>query len=223
MAKERDGMPSLLFETCEDESMLEVLFAKATDLEVRDDEGLTPLAWAIFTRNIVMAQFLLARNVNIETRDNQVQNDDNFTPLALTVVRNHYTATKVLMDNRANVNYRQPNGRAVSHMAVERASRDIIALLLEADTTIVDVVDNDGFSPLSFAVITPMWYAKNQAKDERLIQILLRHSAEDLDVDDSDNPDSDDDLGPSVALPEKESKRRLSNDASDTLPRKRRH
>ncbi|EHK19906.1 uncharacterized protein TRIVIDRAFT_156018, partial [Trichoderma virens Gv29-8] len=160
-----------------------------------------------------------------------------------------YTATKVLMDNRANVNYRQPNGRAILHMAVERASRDIIALLLEADTTIVGVVDNDGFSPLSFAVMCgnhdavttllaigkvdiesadnfgrmPMWYAKNQAKDERLVQILLRHSTEDLDVDDSDNPDSDDDLGPSVALPEKESKRRLSNDASDTLPRKRRH
>ncbi|OPB44479.1 hypothetical protein A0O28_0027980 [Trichoderma guizhouense] len=297
MAKDNDGRT--LFGHA-DETILEILFAKATNLKVEDEAGRTPLAWAAATKNIMLASFLLKRDVDIEARDHigmtpffsgvitgntvilellltynaslETRDDCNqtpligmaitgdgpmikfllsknadmeakchegLTPLARAVLSNHYEAAKILVDNGANVNHQVSRGQTILHVAAAKASWNIASLLLESATIDFNPMDDIGRSPLSYAAKfgnydvvkallttgkvdiestdelsrTPMWYAKNEAKDERLVQLLLSYGAKELDDDYFTNGSSE--RYESV-------KRRLSNETSDSPPFKRR-
>ncbi|KAK4071259.1 uncharacterized protein Triagg1_6290 [Trichoderma aggressivum f. europaeum] len=211
-----------------------LLLTHNASLETKDDCDRTPLICAARVGDGPMIKFLLSKNVDIEAKCHE-----GLTPLGYTIFSDHYEAGKILVDNGANVNHQIIRGLTILHLAATKASRKIASLLLESATIDVDPMDDTGRSPLSHAAEngnydvakallttgkvdiestdefsrTPMWYAKNEAKDERLVQLLLSYGAKELDDSYFTNGSSE----------EHESvKRRLSNESSDSPPFKRR-
>ncbi len=83
---------------------------------------------------------------------------DGFTPLMIAAAMGKVDFAEFLINNGANVNMRSYTGLTAMHRAAQEGHTQIILLLSEADA-LIDMPDNEGFTPLMKAVTANKLFA----------------------------------------------------------------
>jgi ankyrin repeat protein len=78
---------------------------KAVDLESRDDNGQTPLSWAVQYGRKAVVELLVSKGVNLESRDNEGQ-----TPLSWAARDGRKAIVELLVEKGANIDSKDNSG-----------------------------------------------------------------------------------------------------------------
>ncbi|KAG9391473.1 Ankyrin repeats (3 copies) [Carpediemonas membranifera] len=139
------------------------------------DDGATPLYIACVSGETKSVRFLLN-----EGADPNVRTNTGRTPLIAAVFEGFTTIIGLLLDAGADCTVALPSGCSALHIAADRGFVDIAEMLLNADPDMVDVADDDGWSPLH----TAAYY--NQ---DRIVALLIKAGATlDLVTEDERTP-----------------------------------
>lgn len=91
-------------------------------------DGFTPLHLAVFFGRRDVAEFLLARNPNVNA---VAHNPIKVTPLHSAAAGNHYEISAALIAHGADVNARQEGGFTPLHSAAQNGNLELVDLLLK--------------------------------------------------------------------------------------------
>ncbi|CAG9939384.1 unnamed protein product [Clonostachys rosea f. rosea IK726] len=178
------------------------------DVDVRDNKGRTPLLWAVEDgREAVVKLLLDTGKIDVDVRDNKGR-----TPLSWAVMRGREAVIKLLLDTgKVDVDGRTPlswaaegsywagedgseavvkllldtgEGRMPLSWAVMRGREAVIKLLLDTGKVDVDVRDNKGRTPLSWAAEGSYWAGEDGS--EAVVKLLLDTGEVDIDARDNE-------------------------------------
>jgi ankyrin repeat protein len=124
---------------------MEFLLDKGVDINVRDNNGKTPLHDAAGLGNLKAMEFLLDKGVDINVRDNNGK-----TPLHDAAGLGNLKAMEFLLDKGVDINVRDNNGRTPLHDAAGLGNLKAMEFLLDKGVDI-NVRDNNGRTPLHMA------------------------------------------------------------------------
>ncbi len=126
--------------------ILRLLVEQKADLEIRDDSGRTPLAWAIMRdAGVEVVGALLDSGANIETADRF-----GWTPLLYAAQVGNTEVVASLLARNAALPIATPNGRRLLQLAVQNGMTHLLSLLI-AKGADVRTVDQDGTTLLHAA------------------------------------------------------------------------
>lgn len=94
-----------------------------TDVNIRTDQGETPLMLAALTNQLELARLLIARGADV--------NQTGWTPLHYAATNGHLEMIGLLLDNSAYIDAESPNGSTPLMMAARYGSPQAVKLLLE--------------------------------------------------------------------------------------------
>jgi ankyrin repeat protein len=152
-------------------AMLETLLAHAADINVKDENGFTPLYYAVFSKeplNTGILRILLQNGADTNFRVKDVE------PLLTAVVRkltSSVEVAQVLLRNGADVDTTDYNGRTALHVAVERHHTVAIKPLYEYNEDMAALDDEYGTTPLLLAI------PPARTSGTEVIEMLLKHGA----------------------------------------------
>lgn len=86
------------------------------------------------------------------------KDSDGYTPLMIAAALGKAEFAEFLINNGANVNERSYKGLTAMHRAAQEGHTQIILLLSEADA-LIDIPDNEGFTPLMKAIMAEKFFA----------------------------------------------------------------
>lgn len=96
----------------------------------KDDEGNTPLHYAIYYDNLELIELLLKqKNIKVNAK-----NEKGFAPLHIVILGNSINSLNILeylLDNGANINVQDKNGHTPLHVAISQNDIEVIEMLLE--------------------------------------------------------------------------------------------
>ncbi len=141
------------------------------DVDCQSGNGSTPLHSAARQGHLGIVQLLLARNVEINPRDNS-----GYTPLLLASEGGHLGVVRVLLDHNADANVRRYDGRTALHFAARNGHLDISRILLERSAEVDARSQHLRCTPLLLA---------SQFGHVDIVRLLLSHDA-DLEARDND-------------------------------------
>jgi ankyrin repeat protein len=143
-SKANGGTPLHYAAAHDHKDVAEVLLAYKADVNARDDDGLTPLFWAVEWGPSVV-ELLLVNHADVNAKDN-----DSLTPLheATRMGRKHLV--ELLVAYKADVNIKDSRGLTPLHIAAAYDRTDVAEFLL-ANKAKVDAKANDGRTPLHVA------------------------------------------------------------------------
>jgi ankyrin repeat protein len=136
------------------------------ELELKDDEGCTPLHIAVLAGRVEVSQLILRHSMDLDVRDVE---GDNLLHMA--AWKRRFEVAQMLLEHEAmKVFVNMPNGRGRTplHIASEYDHPGIVALLLKFDAD-VDAQDYDNTTPLLHAI---QFYGSGEAA-----RVLLEHGA----------------------------------------------
>lgn len=124
-------------------------------------KGCSLLHHACFTGNIHIIHFLLSqKNINIE-----VLNIGNNIPLDIAIMSRSNDCAKLLL-KKSNINHRDDAGITPLHRSVYIRNFEMLKVLMEDDRIDANIVDNNGESPFSYALLN---------HDPTIFEYLLDH------------------------------------------------
>ena len=136
-------------------------------IDLRNDIGQTALHRASECGDLLFMEAALAYGADVNARDN-----GGLTPLDLAISKLEEPAAQLLTNHGAIIgsNPRNEKGQTALHLASQRGRLDFMELLLNPVNrdAIVDIPDNDGFTPLHLAISK----VEREAAD-----LLLKHRA----------------------------------------------
>jgi ankyrin repeat protein len=103
---------------------LRSLISQATDVNVRDQYGWTPLLWAAMNGNTEMVRVLLVSGANPNTR-----NKYQWTPLMWAAGQGYGEIVRSLLSFGARINAQDRNGWTAMMWAVDGNHREVVAIL----------------------------------------------------------------------------------------------
>ena len=124
------------------------LIDNGASVNVREDNGVTPLHYAAKYGKIVEVEYLIRGGAEIDA-----QKDDGFTPLAYAIVGGQLATVKALIKAGARLDMRtndNTNGAMPLHLAAQIGKADIVRFLVRSGAE-VDAKDNQGNTPLRYA------------------------------------------------------------------------
>ncbi|KAK6822051.1 hypothetical protein RU639_006694 [Aspergillus parasiticus] len=130
------------------EDMLQGLIENSSQANTPDENGETPLSWAVRKGNQSLVKLLLEKGADPNTRDNQLR-----MPLSRAAEQGCETIVKLLLDKCADPSIMDRDGRSSLSWAAEKGHEEVVRLHLEKDVDL-ESKDNSGRTPLS-------WAAKN--------------------------------------------------------------
>jgi ankyrin repeat protein len=102
------------------------LVRQGADVNARDEDGATALAWAADHSNLAMAELLLAKGA-----DPNIANELGISPLALAISNGSSALVKLLLAKGADPNLARENGETPLMTAARLGQVDTVRLLLE--------------------------------------------------------------------------------------------
>jgi ankyrin repeat protein len=109
----------------DDPSAVAALMRQGTDVNARDEDGTTALAWAANHSNIAMAELLLVKGANPD-----LTNELGIGPLSLAITNGVPTMVKLLLSKGANPNIARENGETPLMTAARLGQIETMRLLL---------------------------------------------------------------------------------------------
>ncbi|OGP59447.1 MAG: hypothetical protein A2V67_07510 [Deltaproteobacteria bacterium RBG_13_61_14] len=105
-------------------SECERLLGQGADVNARDEEGCTPLLWAVFAGEKDVVELLLARGADIRRANN-----DGETPLHWAVLLRDHEIAALLLAKGADVNTKDTFGLSPLRSATLNEDQEMVALL----------------------------------------------------------------------------------------------
>ncbi len=186
-----------------DDIMKFLLAQEGTDVNVKNDNGDTPLFIASFTDNLQVIKFLVSRGANITIKNNEgfsalhiaarynavdvvsylvgegidvnTQTNYNDTPLHYAVMSGQEDTIKLLIGLGADINAQDKYGYTPLHIAIRKKYTDSAKLLIEKGADI-NIQDKDGNTPLHDAA---------GSRQNDIIKLLIEKGA-DINVQNND-------------------------------------
>ena len=143
--------------------LIEVLIENGVSVNVKDEDGRTPLIIACDYDNSKLAKLLIENGANVNAK-----NKNETTPLILVCYHNNYDLVKLLIDNGAGINVKDSYGNTPLSIAYEKCDSKIVKLLVENGAD-VNVKDRFGSSLLASAC---------RKKDFKIVKLLVENGAD---------------------------------------------
>jgi len=156
-------------------SIVESLLNQGIEINNVDSQGYTALSYAMNTKNWQVAEILIKRGANVETKTNQ----DGLTPIFKAVDENILELTKLLIEKNANLNIVDSAGNNLLIKTFHRRNElnlEILKLLLERGLDI-NAQNSKGNTLLSLFVDNNYYY-KNHQYRQKTIKYLIKNGAD---------------------------------------------
>jgi len=128
------------------EEIVKKLLQYGADPEIQDNQGFTPLHFAIFGNQDNVVSMLLQNGAN----PNIASDDFNETPLHIAAFNRSEDISKILLENGADPNAENHAGETPLHIAASRGYADIFKLLLQYGAN-PDLENNSQRTPVGIA------------------------------------------------------------------------
>jgi palmitoyltransferase len=128
------------------DSVMQFLDTDPSLLNKLDKDGRSPLHVAALGGHKDIVTELLERGADIN-----IVNHNRFTPLHWAVVAGYISTVHFLISKGADINMRDIKGRNILHLAAENDHLDIVYYLIEIQKMVVDDLDIDDHTPLTWA------------------------------------------------------------------------
>ena len=122
-----------------------MLATKITDINVCNDEGITPLYFAVMRNNLFITELLLEAGADADKKDNHGN-----APLHLAARNENEHIIKKLLEHGANVNVRTERGETALIAAAKTGNNYVVAELLLANAD-VSCKNTAGYTALYYA------------------------------------------------------------------------
>jgi hypothetical protein len=122
------------------------LLKEGADVNVRDEQGWTPLHHAAMRGAASVVLLLLEKGADVNARAS-----DGATPLHMAAAYSNPNVVDLLISKGADVNAKDNSGRTPLHYAVMNSSLSTVELLLSRKAN-PNAADNEGRTPLHYAV-----------------------------------------------------------------------
>ncbi len=139
------------------------LLYKGSDVNVKDESGLTALMLVAMDGHSDVVMALLDRGADVNCRDAQ-----GMTALMYAILKSHTHVIRLLLDKGADVNAKRNKGRTPLMMAAEEGVAEIVKILLSKGADL-NAKDDSGFT----ALIVAAW--KGHAE---IVKVLLDKGAD---------------------------------------------
>jgi len=146
------------------------LLEKGAELEIKDEDGRTPLLWAARMGHDVVVKLLLERGAEPETKNKNGQ-----TSLSWATENGHNIVVKLLLEKGTELETKDEDGRTPLSRATGMGRNTVVKLLLERGAEL-ETKDKKGSTPLSWAAV----YGR-----DAVIKLLLEGGAK-LETKDED-------------------------------------
>ncbi|KAK6358787.1 hypothetical protein TWF730_008106 [Orbilia blumenaviensis] len=141
--KPKNGIhPAAYFGLC---GYIELLLDRGVDLEVKDEEGQTPLLLAAAGNYTTVVEMLLNRGADLEVKDRKGQ-----TPLLLAVKLGHTAVVEMLLNRGADPDAKDKWGQTPLLLAVKEGYTAIVEMILNRKVDL-EIKDGEGQTPLLLA------------------------------------------------------------------------
>lgn len=146
----------------DDPAAVAALLSKGADVNAREGDGSTALAWAVARSNVVIAELLLKAGANPD-----LTNELGFGPLSLAITNGSAAIVRMLLEKGANPNVARENGETPLMTAARLGQVEVVKLLLDRKAN-VNVRDKKfGQTPLMWAAGRP-----------EAVRLLVNHGAD---------------------------------------------
>jgi ankyrin repeat protein len=112
------------------QKLLEGIKSRNDDIEIKPivnikyDEGMTPLMIAVEEKNIEMVAYLLSQDADINA-----QNDKRMTPLMIAVEKENIEMVTYLLSQHAKIDLKNNDGQTAMDIAKDNNSKNIVDIL----------------------------------------------------------------------------------------------
>ena len=144
-------------------AIVELLLQNNADINSRDSKGRTPLLYATSNNFPDIIRLLLQHNGDIDSRDIKGR-----TPLSYAASRGHIAVVKLLLEGSSNADQKAEDGRTPFSYAVCCGDMEVAKAFLERRYIDINSKDNDGRSPLSWAL------SKGRSWNVPVVKLLLK-------------------------------------------------
>jgi ankyrin repeat protein len=121
---------------------------KKVNVNIQDDEGLTPLMHAFYVEN----KFLVSKLLENNDVDVNLQDKEGRTALMhASDETNDFIISKLLENNKINVNIKDETGRTALMYASHKENKFLVSKLLENNHVDVNIQDENGMTALMYA------------------------------------------------------------------------
>jgi hypothetical protein len=141
------------------EPIVKILLQEGAYVDILDDDGGTPLIWAVFNRNMVIIKLLVEAGTKIDHADNW-----GWTSLHYAACHNATEILELLLDHKANINETNSEGRTPLHIAAIHGNEESVKLLLERGAN-YHLTSKDNQTPVQLA----------QAKYPKLAKMIPKY------------------------------------------------
>jgi ankyrin repeat protein len=146
----------------DEQNTVAALLQQGVDVNVRDEDGTTPLAWAVNLSNLAMAELLLNKGAN-----SGLTNELGIGPLSLAITNGFIPMVKLLISRGADPNVARENGETPLMTAARLGQVETMQLLLSRGA------DPDAREK-KFGQTALMWAAGHPAA----VRLLVEHGAD---------------------------------------------
>ncbi|HZT31960.1 MAG TPA: ankyrin repeat domain-containing protein [Bryobacteraceae bacterium] len=146
----------------DDQAAVETLLKQKADVNAREDDGATPLAWAALRSNAGIAALLLKAGANPNLR-----NEQGISPLYLAITNGSPAVVKLLLEHGADPNLARENGETPLMAATHLGQIDVMKMLLARGADV-------NAREKKFGQAALMWAAGHPAA----VRLLVDHGAD---------------------------------------------
>jgi len=134
-----------------------------TDIEIRDDDGWTPLIWASWNGCTEIVKLLIDRGANIDAKDN-----NGCTAMSWAFYDQQIDTAKLLLDRGSDIENINDDGFTYLSEAIMYKLPEIVKILLDhgVDT---EYIDSGGYTPMRYAIMDGQI---------EIVKLLLEYSAD---------------------------------------------
>ena len=143
---------------------LQMLIEKGADVNVKDDDGMTPLSIAVWLAHKEDVHFLLENGADVNAKDS-----DGRTPLTHATANGHAEITKFLIEKGADVNAEDSGGSTPLMYATGNGHSEIAKLLIEKGADVNAKDARYSRTPLMHAA----WFCNAE-----IVKLLIEKSAD---------------------------------------------